>query len=156
MKLSSITEAKSGFNYINSGGVRDPKIEPTLQQTPRRNWKGTSRLPNLKELRYAGQLNERWPEFEKDVLPKILKFLGQSSRGLEHNWYVTGRIIKPALAYLAAYFTNSGCPAPPEFLELLKKHKPEEAERIINVLAQNADEVDWRPNEAVPEDFYAA
>ena len=139
MRLTDISEAKPpGFNYINTGGRRNLDLEPSLEQKPHRDWKNTSRLPSLKKLRYAAQLTERWIEFEQNDLPRIVKLLNNTAGLSQTNPYLKRKFHVPAMRYLTSYFLNTGCPIPALIRDLL----PE-------------TEVDWRPTERIPEDYYA-
>lgn len=107
MKLSQIHS--NGLRKINTGGKRDKGVEALLGQTdPRRDWVNGRHLPNIKILRYASQLTKRWPEFERDELPRILAWI---------NKYTGSRYEKvsdPARMHIKEYCKNTGYKLPPE------------------------------------------
>lgn len=96
----------------NTGGKRDRALEKTLiQASPERDWVNAHRLPNLYALKYASQLTERWPDFEKNQLPKIFQWL---NKHIKAGSYAYRRVVEPATKYIENYCNNTGYAPPPD------------------------------------------
>ncbi len=159
MRLWLIAEAP-GPKFIDTNGRRNKAVEKSLVQLPHRDWKNQSRLPSLKQLRYAAQLKKPWIEFEENDLPRIIKFLDR-----RHNDYVMKRLVKPAFMYLAYYFMNTGSTPPNELFKAVRSvfgpqgsyHDEADKAFISNyeMLLGQAEELDWRTPDTTPEDYYA-